>query len=1495
MATSSQILSYSSKTTSQSANAFEPSNMATPVGGAQPAHRPSDSVNGRNQTIPAIPAVNGGAGSNQDHNRKPSMTVTPSGANFNGNAVGGPQNKSQIQFGSMNAAGASPAMGNSALPHQSNANLSVNQLNPNQRSASPQGSPSPIPQPKEASGGRPPSTFGAQGNGPVFGQQGDQSDPSVCSSRPYPATFPTNISQGQPRPISSLQFGNHDRRGSAHSMHSDMGGNPNLPTGPGNRNYPNPAGRGRGYPGPYPQGNFSPHGSFRGQTNGRGGMPHQYQGRGQQVPGYGGTPTMGTRSPAMMNAQPGTPQQMHMQMAPNGMQGAPSPYYYQGPHQVKPPLIPPPPEPSRGKRGKGSSRGTLRGDGVRSRSRGGRGPREDNPPPFSRDPASDYYHSVHAGAPPPRVQLSLLPDLSPASGNFESLTKQFQGAPTHSDPSIQHMYSMNMNMAYGPMQGQYPYMPPQSPRPPFQQGYGASMQPSYSNQGQPPNMSRTSSQMSNAPDRPGSSIGQQPHTPSVSNPSMAPHSNARTPSMSQQQKPSANFSIPEKKKSAIVIKNPNTGEALNFKDKAPASPAPVAVPAVTPATPSVPTPPSRTPSAVEPSHARTESVSTKTDDERKRAMQEAVKQRIAEQAKEQAKMEGTAEEKAEIDAEKSDQAKVKADEAKAIAEKLEKEKADAEKAKEAVPEPEAKPAATESSSAPAKETAAAKPADDDEIDFDAIEAELAAQEAEEARREAEYQKKKAIQKEAQAKREKEEADAYENNIKELERQAEEAELAREKEREAGGADDEEAKKLFAELKGGDKTPASTDTPAAATPSGPSGTATPVSDVSMPPPARGLGPKRGKAAELTLDTKKPVEPPEPSATLKALQSARKLEDLSKVTYPSEYSSPSPALNQNASAGRGFKYDKNFLLQFQSIFKEKPSLDWDTRIRDALGDGDSSARPSASARTPSGMGNRQLSGRPSAVGAFSGAMGSFAGAPRPPLPPGTTSEQRFAMSMGRGGPVGGFQMGRGGMAMGRQPSNTGAPGSPRVGGSSRGGRNESKRKNHKQSAAEDKSMPLTAGMNLGSLETSSTGWKPRSVGQTGSLGPTPGGDGHLEPDVVQRKVKAALNKMTPEKFDRIADQILTIAAQSKDESDGRTLRQVIQLTFEKATDEAHWASMYAMFCRKMLESMSPDIKDENVRDKLGNVVTGGNLFRKYLLNRCQEEFERGWKVNLPARKEGETEEAALMSDEYYEAMAAKRRGLGLVKFIGELFKLQMLTERIMHECVKKLVDYEGVPDEAEIESLTGLLRTIGRQLDDPASKAAGRMDIYFERIKATMELPELNSRLKFMLLDVIDLRKNHWVSKDDNKGPKTIGEIRAEAEQKAQADEAARLAQQANRGRGGPPMMGRGDARSFSGYNQLPPPDNSNRVATDDLRRLGARSGRNASNTGAGMGPGLLGPRTNSGRRGLGPGPSFMGRGDDSNASSRTGTPPAVKKDEKKDESSTNAFRYVHYIA
>ncbi|KAF2738152.1 hypothetical protein EJ04DRAFT_71172 [Polyplosphaeria fusca] len=1029
----------------------------------------------------------------------------------------------------------------------------------------------------------------------------------------------------------------------------------------------------------------------------------------------------------------------------------------------------------------------------------------------------------------------------------------------------------------------YPGAVPNSPRqghnfPQMQTPYG--MSSPYGHTPQAPSMARTSSNVSERPP----SAAAQPGTPAMTNASHI--SNNHTPSAPSPAPSSSNFTIPAKSKSkAIVIKKPD-GEVVNF-DKKTASPAPAQpiAPPRSPAIVSTPTPPPRAPSAAESSHSRTDSTAaTKTEKERRAEFLESFNQQIKSQKdKEEADKKSANEAEAKAKAEADAKAQKEKDEAEAAARKQREE----EEAKAAKEKEEAARAAKEKeeadNAAKAKLEAEEKKRLEEE-EFERMVAEMEAQEREEEERERKFAEKKKLETEAKKAREAEEAKLQDEKLRQQEREAEAAEEARSKE-----TPDEKAERetLFASLKKN-------------TQFGPGATATSESGASTPaeaaepsaPVAQSLQPKvmsatKPKPEPLKLQTNKAVEPAQPTAGMQALKSARFLQVRSElVNYPGGFKSPNPALNIG-SKGKGRQYDKDFLLQFQEVFKEKPSIDWDMKLKETVGDSTDSARPQ-SARTPSmGMGPRQTSGRPSLPAG--GAMGNFIGGRT--LPPGTTSEQRFQQSQGRQtvtNPLAQFVNRPGGFPMGPpQMARTGSfqnvqhagPNSPRVGSSrGRGSRRGDKGPSQKEMEQAAKTMPLTAGMDLKPLETSASGWK--STGRAAPSAPVP--SGLMAPDMVQRKVKAALNKMTPEKFDKIADQIMEIAQQSTREQDGRTLRQVIQLTFEKACDEAHWASMYAKFCQRMLQDMSPDIKDENVTDKHGAPVVGGALFRKYLLNRCQEEFERGWEVNLPPKPEGQTDEAAMLSDEYYIAAAAKRKGLGLIQFIGELYKLGMLTLRIMHECVLKLLDFEGLPDEGAIESLVKLLRTVGATMQN--TDAGPKMIVmYFERIEKIMNMEGLPSRLHFMLLDTVDLRRANWRSKDDTKGPKTLAEIHQEA---AAAQAAAEMERQRSNQRGGGARMpmGRGDARSFSGGGMMPPQDYPrDRVQIDDLRKLSKGPSQRNINAGQ-LGPSMLGSRSSSGRRGLGP--SLMGRGDDSGASSRTTTPPVQK--EKESATHMNSF-------
>jgi translation initiation factor 4G len=757
---------------------------------------------------------------------------------------------------------------------------------------------------------------------------------------------------------------------------------------------------------------------------------------------------------------------------------------------------------------------------------------------------------------------------------------------------------------------------------------------------------------------------------------------------------------------------------------------------------------------------------------------------------EEAKVEETKVEETKVEEPKVEEPKIeepKVEEPKVEEPKVEEPKVEEPKVEEAKPEPQPEvivtveaPATEQPAEAtqPEEATTSEEPAKSAEAPDDDLDRIIREMEEAEAKREAdeeEHRKKKEAEKAAAKKAEeankKTSPEEQDRKLREQEREMERLEEEKEKRRETAESSGKglSVAEALAQMRGDG--PAPKDEPASL-----ESVADKLGDLSIgdksAAEAAGQKEKRVvKPAALNLAPIKTgaVEPPQPSAALQSLKSARFLQVMGQEIYPEGIKSPNPSLNAAvAKKGKTFKYDAAFMLQFQKVFTEQPSLQFHQQIKQLIGDGEGGRSASRGGQTPSSARQGSRGG-----GGFPG--GSFGVPTGRTLPPGTTSADRMAIASGalprpQVNPMASFQRPGtgfpGSSSMSRTSSNNmrNMPNSPRQ--SSRSTRGSRRDGNPGKDSQAAKTMPLTAGQELKPIVISATGWKASSLSAkpSSSAPPPPGQPQLLDPEMVQRKVKAALNKMTPEKFDRIADQILIIASQSKDESDGRTLRQVIQLTFEKATDEAHWASMYAKFCKRMLETMSPDIRDENIKDKNGNVVSGGNLFRKYLLNRCQEEFERGWASHLPEAPDAEDvekkpAEAALLSDEYYTAAAAKRRGLGLVQFIGELFKLGMLTERIMHECVHKLVDYKGLPDEAEIESLCKLLRTIGANLDE-TDKGRPMMDIYFQRIQGMVDLPELQSRIKFMLMDILDLRRVRWISKEANKGPKTLEEVRAE---------------------------------------------------------------------------------------------------------------------------------------
>lgn len=274
---------------------------------------------------------------------------------------------------------------------------------------------------------------------------------------------------------------------------------------------------------------------------------------------------------------------------------------------------------------------------------------------------------------------------------------------------------------------------------------------------------------------------------------------------------------------------------------------------------------------------------------------------------------------------------------------------------------------------------------------------------------------------------------------------------------------------------------------------------------------------------------------------------------------------------------------------------------------------------------------------------------------------------------------------------------------------------------------------------------------------------------EKDELIRRVRGILNKLTPERFDTLVEEIIKLKIDTQEKMD-----EVIVLVFEKAIDEPNFSVSYARLCHRL-------ISEVKARDERMESGTKSNLqhFRNALLDKTEREFTHNVSQSTAKEKKLQplvdkikkcpdpNEKAELEALLEEEERKIRRRSGGTVRFIGELFKISMLTGKIIYSCIDTLLNPHS---EDMLECLCKLLTTVGAKFEqtpvnakDPGrcyslEKSISRMQAIAS--KTDKDGAKVSSRVRFMLQDVIDLRKNKWQS-TRNEAPKTMGQIEKEA--------------------------------------------------------------------------------------------------------------------------------------
>ena len=242
---------------------------------------------------------------------------------------------------------------------------------------------------------------------------------------------------------------------------------------------------------------------------------------------------------------------------------------------------------------------------------------------------------------------------------------------------------------------------------------------------------------------------------------------------------------------------------------------------------------------------------------------------------------------------------------------------------------------------------------------------------------------------------------------------------------------------------------------------------------------------------------------------------------------------------------------------------------------------------------------------------------------------------------------------------------------------------------------------------------------------------------------------LNKLTLENFTKLGQNLQNQFAQI---GDPETYKECVATVFDKAVSEPNFSKVYVELC-KNLNEVQPAYAKEQQQPKIG-------LFRKELLEHCQNEFQ-----NVVLHQNSET-----LPDEPEERLIVeeklRRRRLGNIRLIGEMFKNKLLAAKIVHMCIQSLFDdithnkdRNLAVAETSCELLARLMQTTGKLLDIP--EAANWMNTYFKHITTFSENQQFSLRVRFLFLDLIELRGSNWVPRRIENVPKTISEVHDEA--------------------------------------------------------------------------------------------------------------------------------------
>lgn len=225
---------------------------------------------------------------------------------------------------------------------------------------------------------------------------------------------------------------------------------------------------------------------------------------------------------------------------------------------------------------------------------------------------------------------------------------------------------------------------------------------------------------------------------------------------------------------------------------------------------------------------------------------------------------------------------------------------------------------------------------------------------------------------------------------------------------------------------------------------------------------------------------------------------------------------------------------------------------------------------------------------------------------------------------------------------------------------------------------------------------------------------------EDEQTMKKIKSILNKLTNENFNVLVENLMSFKLNEN------LIKKVVNEIFQKAIMEPFFSKLYSKLCccfgnfnisfknqillrstTELSNSTNDDIYEEN-RTKIIKIRSSDDI--------------------------STSEQNMLVAEEEYKMKMKKILLLGNVTFVGDLYNINMLNEDVIHNYIQMF--FNNICDD-NIECMCKMFQISGYKLRN--------ISTYMEKMEILSNDKNIKPRMRFMMKDILDLKKNNWKSK------------------------------------------------------------------------------------------------------------------------------------------------------